>query len=233
MGLEGEGDNSMYNPLLDIEIESDQPAPSSRLPQPPHTTHMQSTCTPWPPHATRTSLTAHTRPPCTPWLTHDFHNHHTQPICSPHASYGHHDHHHPPSAHPQPSLTTMQPSPTKCSPTLHLHHASTTVHKAHTAHPYSRTSFSYTHKAHTAHPCNRTSSQLSHIALAAHPCSLWFTYAHLTLTRSPTCSPHTSQLTHGLHDSSKATPCGPNLTTTHPWLPHHHHAPSTTLMTTI
>ena len=156
MGLEGEGDNSMYNPLLDIETESDQPTPPSLL-------------------------------------THGFHSHHTQSICSPHASYGHHGNHHPPLAHPQPSLTTMQPPSTTCSPTqLHLHHVAPIVHKAHTAHPCSRTSHSCTHKAHTTHLCSHTSSQLTHTDHTTHPCSPQFIDAHLTLTCSPTCSLLTS-----------------------------------------
>ena len=200
MALEGEKDNFMYNPLLDIETESDQPAPPSRL-------------------------------------THGFHSHHTQLICSPHASHGHH---HPSLAHSQLSFTTMQPPPTTCSPTqLHLYHAAMTVHKALTAHPCSRP------QPH-AHPYNFTSTtkpqlftnptQLTHAA-TPHYNSLTqptqLTHAHFTLTRSPTCSPHTSQLTHSLHGSSKATPCSPYLTIAHPWPPHHHHAPTSTLKATI
>ena len=49
MDLEGEGDNSMWIPLLNIETESDHPTAHTRLPQPPHTAHMQSICIPWPP----------------------------------------------------------------------------------------------------------------------------------------------------------------------------------------
>ena len=42
MGLEVEWDSSMDNPLLDIETESDQPAPPSLLTHSFHSHHTQS-----------------------------------------------------------------------------------------------------------------------------------------------------------------------------------------------
>ena len=167
-------------------------------------------------------------------LTHN-HSSHTQPIGSPHAPHGHHMQPASPSQHthsPQVVRThPMATMATTCSP--HLPHSTHTAHMQSTHTPWPPWPPHAAHTSLTAHtwPPHHHMQPAPPFHTLTKPTLL--THAHLTLTRSPTCSSHTSQLTHGLHWSSKATPCSPHLTTAHPWSPHHHHAPTATLKATI
>ena len=187
MGLEGEGYNFMYNPLLDIETESDQPAPSSWLPQPPHITHMQTTCTPrtpWLPHAACTSLTAHTQPP----------HHHHAPHSSPTASTS--TTNNPYAVHMHPMATTIHlqlnhPTPLCSHPQPHTHPHNFTS----TMHPWPFTKLTQlTHAATPHHNSLTHPTQLTHAARSS-PMHTSPSYA----SPHAACTPHSSPMASTAH----------------------------------
>ena len=150
-----------------------------------------------------------------PYLPHGFHSHHTQPICSPHAArtslkahtWPPHHHHAPLDSPTNFTATTHNPY------AVHIHPMATMATTIHLQLTHNHPSPPCSRPQPHAHPHDFTSTmqpwsftkptQLTHVATPHHnsltlPTQLTHAAHNSPMHTSPTCSPYTSQLTHGL-----------------------------------